>query len=131
MTYLPIATSILIASLAGGVWAADVSKTTAPDNSAVNVRDAKGGSSTPLDQSNAAADLKLAQSLRRALTAENSLSVNAKNVKIIAAGGVVTLRGPVETSAEREWIYAKAVQLAGSGNVVNQLEVANPERNNP
>ena len=45
-------------------------------------------------------------------------------VKIITVGGVVTLRGPVTTPAEKESIGAKAQKTAGVIKVDNQLEVA-------
>jgi osmotically-inducible protein OsmY len=40
--------------------------------------------------------------------ADKSLSTEAKNVKIIAVNGVVTLRGPVSTLKEKSTIEAKA-----------------------
>ncbi|HEX5034763.1 MAG TPA: BON domain-containing protein [bacterium] len=46
-------------------------------------------------------------------------------MKIITVDGVVTLRGPVNTSQEREQIVARALALAGNGNVNNLLEVKN------
>ncbi|HET9956632.1 MAG TPA: BON domain-containing protein [Polyangiaceae bacterium] len=55
--------------------------------------------------------------------ADNSLSVLAKNVKIITAGGKVTLRGPVKTQDERSAIQAAAQKVAGVTQVDNQLEV--------
>ena len=56
--------------------------------------------------------------------ADKSLSMTAHNVKIITVDGVVTLRGPVKTDAERTNIASKATQLAGAGKVQNYLEVA-------
>ncbi|MCC6272948.1 MAG: BON domain-containing protein [Deltaproteobacteria bacterium] len=119
---------MLMVSFAGSAFA-EGTNTVPPDNSGVNVRDAAGGPPTPVDQSNEAPDLELTQSLRRALMAEGSLSINAKNVKIVTVRGVVTLRGPVATAAERDWINAKALQLAGTGKVVNQLEVVQNKPN--
>ena len=56
--------------------------------------------------------------------ADKSLSTNAHNVKIITTGGVVTLRGPVKSAAEKDTIGAKAQQTAGVTRVDNQLEIA-------
>ena len=56
--------------------------------------------------------------------ADKSLSTNAHNVKIITANGVVTLRGPVKSAAEKANIGAKAQQAAGVRRVDNQLEIA-------
>jgi osmotically-inducible protein OsmY len=55
--------------------------------------------------------------------ADESLSTNAKNVKIITANGVVTLRGPVNTPQEKATIEAKAQSIAGAKNVESQLEI--------
>ena len=96
---------------------------TAPDNTGRNVRDRGGDTVTPGDQSNNKADLDLTQQIRRAIMADKSLSTNAKNVKIITANGVVTLRGPVNTPQEKATIEAKAQNIVGANNVDSQLEV--------
>jgi osmotically-inducible protein OsmY len=96
----------------------------APDNSGRNVRDRQEGVVTPMDQSSAPADLELTQKIRKAVVADDGLSMNAHNVKIIAANGVVTLRGPVNSQDERAKIEATAVNIAGASNVRDQLEVA-------
>jgi len=94
-----------------------------PDNSQKNERDVKGGPLTPEDQSNSKADTDLTAKIRQAVVADDALSVNGKNVKIISVQGTVTLRGPVASQAEKDSIASKALQIAGAGKVVNQLEV--------
>ena len=96
---------------------------TAPDNTGRNVRDRGGDTVTPGDQSNNTADLNLTQQIRQTIMADKSLSTNAKNVKIITANGVVTLRGPVNTPQEKATIEAKAQRIAGANNVDSQLEI--------
>jgi hyperosmotically inducible protein len=96
---------------------------TAPDNTGRNVRDRGGVTRTPGDQSESEADRSVTQQIRRAVVADDSLSTMAKNVKIITAEGVVTLRGPVQSPHEKEVIEAKARQFAGINQVDNQLEV--------
>lgn len=96
---------------------------TAPDNTGRNVRDRGGDTMTPIDQSNEKADLNLTQEIRQAIMADDSLSMNAKNVKIITANGVVTLRGPVNTPQEKATIEAKAQSIAGANSVDSQLEI--------
>jgi hyperosmotically inducible protein len=96
---------------------------TAPDNTGRNVRDRGGATMTPGDQSESEADRTVTQQIRRAVVSDDSLSTMAKNVKIITADGVVTLRGPVENPNEKEAIETKARQLAGINKVDNQLEV--------
>jgi hyperosmotically inducible protein len=96
---------------------------TVPDNTGRNVRDRGGDTITPGDQSNTKTDLNLTQQIRKAIMADKSLSTNAKNVKIITANGLVTLRGPVNTPQEKATIEAKAQSIAGAHNVESQLEI--------
>ena len=52
------------------------------------------------------------------------MSMNAQNCKIITdKSGIVTLRGPVASQAEKDAIEAKAKTIAGVTSVVNELEV--------
>jgi hyperosmotically inducible protein len=95
-----------------------------PDNSGRNVRDRDDQNKTTGDQSENEADRTITQNIRRAVTADDSLSTNAKNVKIITNNGTVTLRGPVKSEKEKAEIEAKAKQVAGVKGVDNQLEVA-------
>ena len=101
-----------------------VSQTVEPDNSGRNVRDRDDQTKTPGDQSENEADRTITQNIRQALTADDSLSTNAKNVKIITNDGTVTLRGPVKSEKEKTDIEAKAKQVAGVKRVDNQIEVA-------
>lgn len=96
-----------------------------PDNSGRNVRDADGTTKTPGDQSESEADRTITQNVRQAVTADDSISTNGKNVKIITVDGTVTLRGPVKSEQEKTNIAAKAQQIAGVKKVDNQLEIAN------
>ena len=101
-----------------------VSQTVEPDNSGRNVRDRDNQTKTPGDQSENEADRTITQNIRQAITADDSLSTNAKNVKIITSDGTVTLRGPVKSEKEKTDIEAKAKQVAGVKSVDNQIEVA-------
>ena len=111
----------------------DVSKNEAPsqtaavpaDNSGRNERDRNDATKTAGDQSESEADRTISQNIRKAVTSDDSVSTNGKNVKIITVDGVVTLCGPVKSEAEKTNIAAKAQQIAGVKNVENQLEVAN------
>lgn len=78
---------------------------------------------TPLDQSNRPEDLKITQNIRKAVIADDSLSMVAKNVQIITAEGTVTLRGSVNNAEEKQKIVAHARTSAGGAEVVNQIEV--------
>ena len=95
-----------------------------PDNTGRNVRDRNDATKTAEDQSENAADRTITQNIRKAITSDDSLSTNAKNVKIITNDGTVTLRGPVKNEQEKTAIEAKAKQVAGVKSVDNQLEIA-------
>jgi hyperosmotically inducible protein len=73
------------------------------------------------------ADRTITQKIRKAIHEDTTLSTYAHNVKIITQDGKVTLRGPVRSGDEKNNIEAKAVAVAGQGNVTNQLEIAPPK----
>jgi osmotically-inducible protein OsmY len=98
-------------------------ETNAPDNTAKNKRDRSGETQTSGDQSNNAEDIKISAAIRRAVVGDKSLSATAKNVKIITANEVVTLRGPVKTAEEKTKIEQLAQSAAGNAKIDNQLEV--------
>ena len=94
------------------------------DNTRKNVRDRNDATLTPGDQGNSEADREITQKVRKALVSgPGDYSMTAKNVKIITTNGKVTLRGPVNTAAEKMAIAAMAKNVAGEGNVDDQLEV--------
>lgn len=100
------------------------STTTEADNTARNQRDVDTGAPTPIDQGESEADRTITADIRKAVMAREELSVNAKNCKIITKSGVVTLRGPVGSAAEKQWIETRAKETAGVTGVLNELEVA-------
>jgi hyperosmotically inducible protein len=51
------------------------------------------------------------------------LSTYAHNVKIISQNGKVTLKGVVRSDDERRTIKTKAEEVAGAGNVMDNLSV--------
>lgn len=97
----------------------------AADNTGTNVRDRNDATKTAGDQSESEADRTISQNIRQAVVADDSVSTNGKNVKIITIDGTVTLRGPVKSEQEKTNIGAKAQQIAGVKRVDNQLEIAN------
>jgi osmotically-inducible protein OsmY len=97
--------------------------TAAADNTRKNERDRSGETTTSGDQSNSQEDVKITAAIRRAVVRDNSLSTTAKNVKIITANGMVTLRGPVKNDAEKTKIAELAQSAAGNAKINNQLEV--------
>ena len=75
------------------------------------------------DRSDSEADRTITQKIREALIADESLSTNAKSVKIISHNGMVTLRGPVKNEQEKSAVEARTKRVPGVKNVDNQLEV--------
>ncbi len=117
---------LCLASLTFSVFAED-NTTPAADNSGRNERDRSGETQTSGDQSNSKEDIQVTAAIRRAIMAEDSLSMTAKNIKIITENGMVTLRGPVQSDAEKTKIAQLAEKSAGGAKVVNQLEVKKSE----
>ena len=104
------------------VLAADDAKKDA-DNSAKNERDRDQKTLTPGDQGGTPEEIKLTQAIRQAVVKDKSLTLTAKNIKIITTGGKVTLRGPVNTAEEKTKINDLAKAAAGQVPVDNQLEI--------
>ena len=94
-----------------------------PDNTKTNERDRSSETRTSGDQSNSSADLKVTQAIRQALMKDGELSTTAKNIKIITANGLVTLRGPVKTSQEKAKVDQIARSAAGGAQIDDQLDV--------
>lgn len=94
-----------------------------PDNTGVNQRDRDADAKTPIDQHENQKDITITADIRKQVLAHENMSVNARNVKIITADGIVTLRGPVNSTSERDTIEKIAFDVAGNDNVENQLEV--------
>lgn len=96
------------------------------DNTGRNVRDRDDRTLTPTDQGESAADRGITAHIRKEIVANDVLSTNAQNAKIITTDGVVTLRGPVKSAEEKAAIGAVAQRAPGVKRVDNQLEI---ERN--
>ena len=97
---------------------------TPPDNTKQN----KDQTSPTADQQKMnPADRTITQKIRKAIHEDSTLSTYAHNIKIITQDGKVPLRGPVRSEDEKSNIEAKAVVVAGQGNVTNQLEIAPPK----
>jgi hyperosmotically inducible periplasmic protein len=99
------------------------SNSTEADNTKQNSSDQNKNTETAEKQSNSKDDLALTQKIRQAVMKDGSLSMNAKNAKIIAQDGKITLKGPVDSQQEKDTIGAAAGEIAGKEKVDNQLEV--------
>ena len=95
----------------------------APDNTAVNKQDRDTQRPTADQAKNNRSDRDLAKHIRQDVVHDKSLSSYGHNVKIVADGGKVTLRGPVHSEDEKRAIEEHARKYAGDGNVSNELTV--------
>jgi len=82
---------------------------------------------TPFDQGEDASDVRITADIRRSIMTDKSMSMDAQNAKIITNNGVTTLRGQVDSEAEKQAIEAKAKAVNGVVRVDDQLEVK-PDR---
>jgi hyperosmotically inducible protein len=110
----------LVIASAAVLNAAPAQQQTAPDNTARN----KSETTTAEQQKSNKSDLETTRRIRKAIVDDKALSTYAHNIKIVTEDGQVTLTGPVNTPQEQAAVAAKAVQIAGSGKVLNQTEVA-------
>lgn len=141
MTYTTIRTALIAAGCAFGMSGCDTrnespavrtaqptpaqgAPTPSADNTRNNLGDIQRDAKTPMDQSEASEHIKLTADIRRAITADDTLSSGAKNCKIITdKSGRVWLRGAVNSQAEKDLIERTARQIAGADAVTNELEV--------
>ncbi len=93
------------------------------DNTAVNVRDQSVLELTAQDQSNTARAAETTRLIRAELTTDPTLSTYAKNVKIIVIDDLITLKGPVNSDAERMKIMRTANNVAPEFKIENQIQV--------
>jgi hyperosmotically inducible periplasmic protein len=100
-----------------------VSNSTDAENTKQNSSEQNKNTENAEKQSNSKDDLALTQKVRQAVMKDGSLSMNAKNVKIIAQDGKITLKGPVDSQQEKDTIGTKAGEIAGKNKIDNQLEV--------
>jgi osmotically-inducible protein OsmY len=97
------------------------------DNTRTNKRDRNHESTLPTEQSNASSAVDLVANVRQAIVGDDSLSIEAHNVKVIANGGVVTLRGPVASAQEKARVEQLASSVRGVQRVDNRLDIETDE----
>jgi len=118
-----VRSTTLIATFTLAVAAAAFAQTK-PDNSKVNTRDREAGAVTADQQKNDLSDRQATQKIRQSLMRDKGLSMYAHNVKIVTQDGQVTLKGPVRSQAEKETVEAKALEVVGTGHVINEISIA-------
>lgn len=67
------------------------------------------------------ADVEVTRQLRAKLMADDKLSMNAHNIKIITIGKTITLEGPVDNREEKAKIEALARGIATNKKIHNKL----------
>ena len=92
---------------------------TAPDNSNQN----KNQNATADNQSNAQSDRITTAKIRKAITADKTLSTYAHNIKIITLNGAVTLKGPVKSDEEKQKVVSMAANIVPADKVTDELTV--------
>jgi hyperosmotically inducible protein len=97
---------------------------TQPDNSKVNKEDRGKTAITADNQKNGKSDRDMTAQIRKAIVGDKTFSIYAHNIKIITRNGRVFLKGPVRSDDEKAAIEKAAADVAGPGNVTNQLTVA-------
>jgi len=122
--------ALLLSSLCSLVAVPAIAQAPA-DNTKVNQRDRADGAVTADQQKENASDLALVKKIRQSLMNDKSLSTYAHNVKVVAQGGQVTLKGPVRSEHEKKSVEAKATKIAGAGRVTNEITVAPDDAHNP
>lgn len=126
-----MAGAVALGLLVGGgvrITAAQQEKAPASDNTKVNKRDTDKSEATADRAKDNTNDREIMQKIRKSIVDDKSLSTYAHNVKIVSQHGKVTLKGPVRSDDEKKTIEQKATEVAGAGNVTNQMSVK-PEKN--
>jgi hyperosmotically inducible protein len=98
-------------------------QSTSADNTKVNKQDRSQSEPTADNAKNNTSDRELMRQIRHDVVSDKSLSTYAHNVKIVAQGGKVTLKGVVHTDDEKKTIEDLARKHAGDANVTNEITV--------
>ena len=113
-------TFAMATALLGGIfYVPQFASAQAADNTSQN----KSATPTADNQSNVKADRMMTAQIRRAITKDKTLSLDAHNVKIIVQNGKATLKGPVASEDEKQKVLQDAASVTSSDNVADQLAV--------
>ena len=93
------------------------------DNTKINQRDRSKSEPTADQAKQNTSDRDLMKRIRKSLMDDKSLSTYAHNVKVIAQNGKVTLKGPVRSEVEKKTVEQKATEVAGAGNVTDEMTI--------
>lgn len=93
------------------------------DNSAQNAGAERKEAVTAEKQDNKKSDVEALAQIRKTIVDDNSLSMNAKNAKILFKNGLVTLKGPVDSEAEKSRVEELAKSCSSVSSVKNLLTI--------
>jgi len=117
-----LALGLLLGGSVSNVFAQQ-DKPAASDNTKVNKRDRDKSEPTADRAKDNPNDREIMQKIRKSIMDDKSLSTYAHNVKIVSQHGKVTLKGPVRSDDEKKSVEQKATEVAGAGNVTNEMTV--------
>lgn len=118
-----LCTALLLGSGALALAQEPATQPVALDNTKVNQRDRSKDEATADQQKDNRSDQDITQQIRQSIVKDKSLSTYAHNVKIITQNGQVTLKGPVQSEAEKKTVETKATEVAGENKVTSQLDI--------
>ncbi len=119
---IAIVSSVLMIGLSAYA-ADDKAAANAPADHSAQNKQAENKNLDAQSQGNSKADVELTRKIRQAVVKDDSLSMNAHNIKIITMDGNVTLKGPVKSIEERKKIESLARKVAGKAPVKSDLEI--------
>ncbi len=122
-TLLSLAASLLVV-ISCSASMASAEEPPKADNSAHNKGAMREDAVTAEKQGNDKSDIKVLAKVRKTIVGAKGLSMNAKNVKILSNGGSVTLKGPVDSEAEKSRVEELAKTCSGVTGVTNMITVA-------
>lgn len=105
----------------GERYGESAAEATAPAQAGMDGKDRKQAGNAERGESKT--DLEITARIRRAVVADESLSMYAHNIKIYTRNGHVTLKGAVRTQEEKQVTERMAEKVAGKGKVTNKLQI--------
>lgn len=75
-------------------------------------------------EANKPGDQALVKKIREELTLDRTLSVDGKNIKVIVVGKEITLKGPVNSAAEKARIINIISKISSAHTIRDQIEVS-------
>ena len=79
---------------------------------------------TPGQMQNASTDSEMTSKVRQALSNDPTVGTASQHIRVATKNGVVTLKGHVDSAAEKDEAVSKAKQIAGDSNVKDELTIS-------